>query len=50
MADARAQIHGLTGIRFFAALHVVIFHCTGWTSSDHSSFVGLPAPVSSRFQ
>src|SRR5437762_1300647 len=35
MTKSRAQIDGLTGIRFFAALHVVIFHCTDWATSDH---------------
>jgi peptidoglycan/LPS O-acetylase OafA/YrhL len=30
----RSQLRALTGLRFIAALHVVIFHCTSWESWD----------------
>ncbi len=38
--DAKPQIHSLTGLRFFAALHVVVFHLWLNLKADYSA---LPA-------
>ena len=38
-ASAQPQLPALTGIRFVAALHVVLFHCSGWAKSS------WPAPL-----
>jgi peptidoglycan/LPS O-acetylase OafA/YrhL len=32
----RPQLRALTGLRFFAAFHVLVYHCTDWRSLGHS--------------
>ncbi len=34
----RSQLRPLTGLRFIAALQVLVFHCTGWVSWSGHSF------------
>lgn len=38
-ASARSQLPALTGLRFVAAFHVLVFHATSWETWDAPSFV-----------
>jgi peptidoglycan/LPS O-acetylase OafA/YrhL len=39
LSASRPQLHALTGLRFVAALQVVVFHCTPWATWQTPPFV-----------